>query len=167
MTDKQISKSIMQRFYDLKAPLGYKLDYQWVKNHFKRKCKPEEFALIGIAIEELITTGKIVIDYEGETSLVLTKIGYEDIYRNVNKEVTIDNFRKGIMKRFKAQNSQVNHIIILDWLIDNLAIDFNPKEIESLPDAIDELIAIGYILKIEKNNFGISLTLPGYHHINM
>lgn len=152
---------ILKRFAELKATEGYKLGYDWVKNHFKRKCKPNEVGLIGSAIEDLVTQGKIAINYDDEAALVLTKNGYDSLYK-VDIKKTIKKLAAEIMVRFKGQGSLPNHVLILTWLHQNLSNGFNPKELELTNEAIQSLTQKGYVQIEEKNNFCIVLTQMGY-----
>ncbi|MEO7524046.1 MAG: hypothetical protein ABIT58_08130 [Ferruginibacter sp.] len=162
MTQKQIAESILKRYVELHAVEGYKLDYDWVKNHFKRKCKATEFGLIGAAIEDLISENLVEINYDDDSSaLMLTKSGFQRIYK-VDAEKAITKMTIDMMTLFRNQRSMPNHVLILTWLEQMLAHDFNPAELALLPDAIKQLTELGYIKKEDKNNFCIILTQQGY-----
>ena len=165
MTQKQIRDKILERFIELKATTGYQLDYDWVKNHFKRKLKSTDMHLISEVVDQLFEKGTITFENNEEPMLVLTRQGFESIYMADEKQA-IKLLCREIMNLFKLQHLAPNQLIIFSWLEQNIAHDFNPREMEWLGAAVDILINKGYIERDEKHNSSLLLTFKGHDFIN-
>ena len=165
MTQKQIGDKILERFIELKATTGYQLDYDWVKNHFKRKLKFTEMHLISEAVDQLFEKAYISFENNEEPMLVLTRQGFESIYK-AEEDKSIKLLCREIMNRFKQQHLSPNQLVIFSWLEQSIAHDFNPREMEWLGAAVDNLINKGYIERDEKHKSSLLLTYKGHDFIN-
>lgn len=144
MTQEEIKDLIKNRFKETKSKVNHVIDQRWI-NNLLQKLNPKEQNLLNPAINELIQEKIITVENRmGQQCLVLTEVGFEEIYQ-INEAETIEDIQNSILNKFKSQNSRVNDIIQMRWVNQTLFPSLNPKEQNLVNISITKLIDEEYI----------------------
>jgi len=158
-----IEALIKQAFKVDNSKPNHAFDERWLKREILEKLNPKEQELVNPAIDNLVKEGFITIEDRRGNCMVLTQKGYEELYP-IDREKVINKIGVAILTRFAEQKSRVGHIIDERWINHNLIKKLNPREIELINDAINNIVNEGFATA-NNNPFSLALTKKGFEHI--
>ena len=81
MTQIEITEKILDRFVQTNSRPNHVIDERWLNHNLMTKLNPKEQELVTSSIEDLVSRGFIVTENTTGFCLVLTQLGFDNIYK--------------------------------------------------------------------------------------
>jgi len=160
-TTEQIANEVLALFARFSSKPGHLLPPRALTN-YHQTLNPKESPLLNEAINSLLAQEYLALKTANiPDSFTLTPSGYEFLYP-VDREQVFEDIKGIILSQFRSANALVGHFI------PNRSLKLprlNPREVELVTEALENLVDQGYISIKTAPLPGIVLSTPGFDYI--